>query len=78
MDGIGKDRSGETGPSLASTIKSAEESSAESTPQEAVEEITPKTSSDQHGVEPQMVESPGKSLQVHDMERLCGSGPCCI
>ncbi|XP_035309816.1 STAM-binding protein-like isoform X2 [Cricetulus griseus] len=63
VDGIGKDRSGETGPSLASTIKSAEESSAESTPQEAVEEITPKTSSDQHGVEPQMVESPGQNSE---------------
>ncbi|XP_040596779.1 STAM-binding protein-like [Mesocricetus auratus] len=69
VDGAEKD-SGEVGSSLASASKSAEESLAESTPQEAYEEVTHNTSSDKQGGETNMMESPGNSPQVHDLERL--------
>lgn len=62
--------SGEVCSSLASGSKSAEESLAESTPQEAYEEVTPNTSSDKQGGETKMVESLGKSPQDHFLERL--------
>lgn len=69
VDGFDKVRNGEMGPSMASASKSVE-SLAGSTPPEALKEVTPNTSSDKHGGETKIVESPGKSPQVQDLGRL--------
>lgn len=69
MDGVDED-SGEVGPRLESASKIFEESLSGTTPQEAFEEITPNTSSDKHCVETKVVENPGNSPPVHDLERL--------
>ncbi|XP_040591985.1 STAM-binding protein-like [Mesocricetus auratus] len=60
VDGIEKDI-GAVGSTLASASKSAEETLALSTPQEAYEEVTTNTSLDKQGGETKMVESPGQN-----------------
>ena len=83
MDGLEKDENAELVPSLALTLKSAEESSEESTvittavvcgPQESFKDITTKTSSDTNDEDVKMAESPGKSPHVHDFEDFCLNG----